>query len=65
MASPSTCPKGLQPTVILIGWELRKERNATVFNNKASTPLALMQKIKDEGRNWIIVGAKHLAEITS
>jgi hypothetical protein len=64
-ASPSACPKGLKSAVILIGWELWKERNARVFNNKASLPLALMQKIKDEGKNWIIAGAKHLAEITS
>jgi hypothetical protein len=35
------------------------------FNSKASTNVALMQKIKDEGRNWILAGAKHLAEITS
>jgi hypothetical protein len=40
--SPSACPKGLKSAVILIGWELWKERNARVFNNKASTSLALM-----------------------
>jgi hypothetical protein len=64
-ASSSAYPKGLQTAVILIRWELWKERNARFFNNKASTPLALMQRIKDEGINWIVAGAKHLAEITS
>jgi hypothetical protein len=64
-ASPSACPKGLQTAVTLIGWELWKERNARVFNNKAYTPSTLMQRIKDEGANWIVAGAKHLAVITS
>ncbi|XP_071685055.1 uncharacterized protein [Lolium perenne] len=64
-ASPSTSRKGLQTAVILVGWEIWKERNARVFNNKASTPMALMQKIKDEAANWIAAGAKHLAVVSS
>jgi hypothetical protein len=26
-------------------------------------PMAVMQKIKEESKNWILVGAKHLADI--
>jgi hypothetical protein len=55
----------LKSAVTLITWELWKERNARVFSNKASMPLAVMQKIKDESKNWILAGAKHLADITT
>jgi phosphoribosyl-ATP pyrophosphohydrolase len=33
-----------------------------VFNNNSSL---LIQKIKDEGREWILAGAKHHAETIS
>jgi hypothetical protein len=61
--SPTACPQGLKSAVILITWEIWKERNARVFNNKEQTPPSIFQKIKDEGANWILAGAKHLAEI--
>jgi hypothetical protein len=52
-----------------VAWNIRNYRYvgdvSRVFNNKASTPSVLMQRIKDEGANWIIAGAKHLAGITS
>lgn len=63
--APSACPKGLKTAVTLITWELWKERNARVFNNRFAMLAILMQKIKDEGKNWILAGAKHLEEITS
>jgi hypothetical protein len=44
---------------------LRKERNARVFNNKAIVPLAIMQRIEEESKNMIMVGAKHLAKLTT
>jgi hypothetical protein len=40
----------------------RKERNARVFNNKAT---AVMQRIEEESKNMIMVGAKHLAKLTT
>jgi hypothetical protein len=62
--SPTACPEGLKSAVALITWELWKERNTRVFSNKqASMPMAVMQKIKEESKNWILVGAKHLADI--
>jgi hypothetical protein len=63
--SPTAHPQGLKSAITLITWELWKERNARVFNNKATMPSTLMQKIKDESKNWILAGAKHLAQITS
>jgi hypothetical protein len=64
-SSPTAHPFQLKTAVTLITWELWKERNTRVFNNSASTPLALMQKIKEESKNWILTGAKKLAVITS
>ena len=42
-----------------------KERNARVFNIKFAMPAVLFEKIKDEWKNWILAGAKHLGEIVS
>ena len=47
-------------TLILISWELWKERNARIFNNSATAPLDLLAKIKEEGRAWFLAGAKSL-----
>ena len=56
---------GLKSAITLIAWELWKERNERVFNNKAIMPSALMQKIKDESKNWILAGAKQLDLLTT
>ena len=61
--SQSASPKGLKTAIILIAWEIWKERNARVFNNKFTMPSVLMQRIKDGGKNWIMAGAKKLAEL--
>ena len=61
--TPTAHPKGLKTAIILFSWELWKERNARAFSNKFSPPQVLAQKCKDEGRNWILAGAKHLGEM--
>ena len=53
--------QGLKTAIILITWEIWKERNARMFNNKFAMPSILVQKIKDEARNWILAGAKKFA----
>ena len=63
--TPTVHPKGLRSAIILITWELCKERNARVFNNKFTMPSSLLDKIKVEGRNWVLAGAKHFGEIVS
>jgi hypothetical protein len=35
-----------------------------VFNNESTMPLALMEKIKDESKNWIFAYPKHPTELT-
>ena len=49
--TPTAHPKGLKSAIILITWEVWKERNAWVFNNKFAMPTVLFEKIKDEGKN--------------
>ena len=62
-ATPSPSHKGLKTAIILITWEIWKERNARVFNKNFTMPSILIQRIKSESRNWILAGAKKLAEI--
>jgi hypothetical protein len=61
--TPSSSPKGLQTAIMLITWEIWKERNERVFNNKSSLPSVVMHKIREEGNDWILAGAKNLAEL--
>ena len=55
--------QGLMTAAILITWEIWKERNARVFNNKFVMPSILVQRIKDEAKNWILAGAKKFATL--
>ena len=59
----SSSRKGLKTAIILITWEIWKERNTRVFNNKLSMSSMLMQHIKNEAKNWITAGAKKLADL--
>uniref|UniRef100_A0ACD5VL99 Uncharacterized protein n=1 Tax=Avena sativa TaxID=4498 RepID=A0ACD5VL99_AVESA len=61
--SPASSPKGLKTTIMLITWEIWKERNERVFDNKSSLPTEVMRRIKEEEKDWIIAGAKNLADL--
>ena len=50
--------------MILITWEIWKEWNARVFNNKYTNPVALFQ-IRDESKEWVLAGGRHLVEAIS
>jgi hypothetical protein len=62
--SPTAYLQGMKSSINLIAWEICKETKARVLTNKVVMPMVLMRKIKDESRNWIMAGAKHLGEIT-
>jgi hypothetical protein len=64
-STTTSSPKGLRSAVILITWEIWKERNDRVFNNKSSLPSVVMHKIREEGKDWILAGAKSLADLIS
>ena len=50
---------------ILTIWEIWKERNARIFNNRAAAPQELIAKIKEEGRTWFLAGSKCLESFNS
>jgi hypothetical protein len=61
--TPTSSTKGLRTAIVLIAWEIWKERNERVFNNKSSLPSEIMRRIREEGKDWILAGAKGLAEL--
>jgi hypothetical protein len=44
----TSSPKGLKTIIILIIWEIWKESNARVFNNKSSMRIVLIERMKDK-----------------
>lgn len=52
--------KGFDTLFALVTWQLWKERNARVFRDAVSLPAELLQRIKKEGDEWIMAGAKNL-----
>jgi hypothetical protein len=48
---------------MLITWEIWKERNERVFNMKSSLPAVVMHKIREVAKDWILAGAKNLADL--
>jgi hypothetical protein len=47
--------------ILLVIWEVWKERNDRVFNRRAAAPPSLLAKIKSEASAWMAAGAKDLA----
>ena len=56
---PLTC------LMLLVSWEIWKERNARVFRNVAVPVGVLVARIKDEMALWCLAGAKHLCNINA
>lgn len=54
--------KAVVMVLILITWEIWKERNARIFYNKSTVPRELLAKIKEKGRMWSLAGAKCLEQ---
>jgi hypothetical protein len=51
---------GDQSLIILVNWELWKERNNRVFKDKPSSLRYLIQLIREEAGVWALAGAKKL-----
>jgi hypothetical protein len=62
---PGAPLKGWRSLLILVCWELWKERNARIFRTTFIHRGQLVLKIKEEARCWILAGAKHLRDITN
>jgi hypothetical protein len=50
--------KALTSMIMLISWEIWKERNACIFHHHQSTVAMVIVKIKEEARAWCLAGAK-------
>jgi hypothetical protein len=62
---PGVPRKGWRSLLILVCWELWKERNARIFQLTFIQRGQLVLKIKEEARCRILAGAKHLREISN
>ncbi|XP_072151401.1 uncharacterized protein [Setaria viridis] len=52
--------KGLRSLIILVLWEVWKERNARVFQHQEQSIPRLVARIRDEATTWVAAGAMHL-----
>jgi hypothetical protein len=49
--------------MLLVSWEIWKERNRRTFDNIFRTPIQLLPSIRDEGNSWIMAGFRSLAPL--
>ena len=54
---------GIASLTLLVTWEVWNERNARVFQNKSAPSLVVVDKVKNEARLWVLVGAKCLGNL--
>jgi hypothetical protein len=55
--------RGFDSLVLLVSWEVWKERNARIFRNEVSTTAVIAKRIHDEGSQWIDAGFTPLAAV--
>lgn len=55
--------KEMTSLMMLISWEVWKQRNARVFRNIASPTMIIVGKIKEEAQFWVIAGARDLSDV--
>jgi hypothetical protein len=53
--------KGIRSLLILVNWEIWREKNARIFYRRFSSCQQIIAKIKSEAAAWNLAGAKHLA----
>ncbi|TVU51343.1 hypothetical protein EJB05_02762, partial [Eragrostis curvula] len=54
--------KGFDSLVVLVVWQLWKERNRRVFNNERWLPQRLINATQDEAKLWYLAGIKHMSQ---
>jgi hypothetical protein len=55
--------KGLRSLILLVVWEIWKERNRQIFDHKEAAIGFLLTRIKEEASLWALAGAKRLREL--
>jgi hypothetical protein len=58
---PEVPRKGVRSLILLVNWEVWKERNDRVFDRREAAPPSIFAKIKSEASAWMAAGAKDLA----
>ena len=53
--------RAIKSLLLLVNWEILKERNSRTFDRREASTITLLGKIKEEARTWGIAGARHLA----
>jgi hypothetical protein len=53
--------KAMKSLVMLVSWEIWKERNARVFRSGVSTLNMVVSKVKEEVTLWSVAGAEALS----
>lgn len=61
--TPGIPKKGLRSLILLVVWEIWKERNRRIFDHKEMATGVLLAKIKEEASLWALAGAKRLREL--
>ena len=56
---------GMRSLILLVVWELWKERNARTFERREQSATTLLLEIKEEARAWGLAGAKQLFSLLS
>ncbi len=57
--------KGVKSILILLSWEIWKERNSRVFGNLETPPHRIIDKVTDEIWLWCAGGAKGIQCLTA
>jgi len=53
--------RAIKSLLLLVNWEIWKERNSRTFDRREVSTLTLLGKIKEEAKMWGFAGARHLA----
>jgi len=61
MRVPESFRRGFDSLVLLVSWEVWKERNRRTFDSSCKTPTELVSLIRHEANDWIAVGFRSLA----
>lgn len=59
----ATKHKGLKSVLLLVDWEIWRERNARIFRGKEATTHQIINQVQDELGCWSLTGAKHVARL--